>query len=112
MPIERNYPSEQRCIPSVGDYRTASPQPATIEKPRIAQQLDHLEKVLAECHAIAANVEHAADRLLGPTPEDPNKQEGRAPANSVDQRFTDLIRVAEMLAQRISHASQRLNQAV
>lgn len=83
-----------------------------IEKPRIALQLDQLEKVLAECHAITSSVEGAANRILGPTPETGEKTAGRPPMSSLEQRFADIISMAEGLAHRLGHASQRLNSAV
>jgi hypothetical protein len=94
-----------------GAYRD-SPAMAQIEKPRLAQQLDQLEKVLQECHGITGNVESAASRLIGAVPEDGAKNAGRPPSSSIDQRLAELIGIAEGLAQRIGHASQRLNSAV
>lgn len=88
------------------------PRTTAIEKPRIAQQLDQMEKVLSECHQIASNIEGAANRILGPTPEDASKTAGRPPSASLDQRFAELISVAESLAHRLGAASSRLNSAV
>lgn len=83
-----------------------------IEKPRLSMQLDQLEKVLQECHGITGNVENAANRILGPVPEEGAKTTGRPPSSSVEQRFSELIAVAEGLAYRLGQASSRLNQAV
>lgn len=83
-----------------------------IDKPRLPQQLDQLEKVLAECHQLTSNVESAASRLLGAVPEDAAKTSGRPPAGSLDQRLAELIGVAEALVHRLGSASQRFNSAV
>lgn len=83
-----------------------------IEKPRLPQQLDQLEKALAECHSITSHVESAASRLLGAVPEDAAKTSGRPPAGSLDQRLAELIGVAEALVHRLGSASQRFNSAV
>lgn len=85
---------------------------ANIEKPRLSQQLDQLEKVLAECHQLTGSVESAASRILGPVPEEGAKPAGRPPVDSIDQRFAELIGVAEALVHRLGGASKRLNSAV
>jgi hypothetical protein len=88
------------------------PTAAPIEKPRLAQQLDQLDKVLVECHQIAGSVEQAVDRILGPVPQDCAK-EGPAPVpSSVEQKMALAINYAENLMRRLGNASQRLNSAV
>lgn len=82
------------------------------EKPRLAQQLDQLASVLTECHQIAGHVENAADRIIGPVPQDGSK-EGPAPVpSSIEQKLAMAISYAEHLRARLGHSSQRLNSAV
>jgi hypothetical protein len=92
----------------------ADPRPTAtaVEKPRIVKQLDQLEKVIAECHHLAGSVENAADRILGPTPQDGTKDAPRPPSSTLEQRFAEAISAAELLAHRLSSAAQRLNAAV
>jgi hypothetical protein len=111
--VNMEYAAQQQTQQGgqIGGIYRDSPK-AVIEKPRIATQLDQLEKVLQECHAITSGVESAASRLLGPVPEEAGKTAGRPPSSSVEQRFAELIGIAEGLAHRLGQASQRLNQAV
>lgn len=87
-------------------------QTQSIEKPRLPQQLDQLSKVLSECHALTGHVESAASRILGAVPEEGAKATGSPPVNSIEQRFAELIGVAEALVHRLGSVSQRLNSAV
>jgi hypothetical protein len=88
--------------------------PKQIEKPRIAQQLDQLEKTLHECLAITGSVEHVADRLTGPVPEKTGGNAGdvRPTSSTVEQRLAEVSSLASYIAARLSGASQRLNSAV
>lgn len=84
-----------------------------IEPPRMVSQLNQLEKVLAECHHCTASVEQAADRILGPVPQEAQSKKGPEPvAASLEQRLAEAISNATYLAHRIGQASQRLNSAV
>jgi hypothetical protein len=87
-------------------------QPAkitAIEKPRIVQQLDQLAKALSACHDLATNVERAADRILGPVPQDEAKAVPTPPARlhrSQVRRSDCLRRVATRPADARLAASQ------
>lgn len=83
-----------------------------IEKPRLAQQLDQLEKTLSGCHELANNIERVADRILGTEPQGVSETAGKPPVDTIERRFADAIGYAEALHQRLMHASQRLNSAV
>ncbi len=101
---------DRQMLPSRTAYRDAPT--SAIEKPRIAQQLDQLDKVLQECHQVASHISGAADRIMGPVPTDGAKSPGTPPSCTLEQRFAELIGVAEGLAHRLGQASTRLNQAV
>ena len=103
------YENQARsAIGGAGQGMTA----AQIEKPRIAQQLDQLYKVLGDCHENTTSLEHAAERILGPVPQDPSKDSPKPPVSTIEQRFAEAIGVAEVLAHRLRNASQRFNSAV
>jgi translation initiation factor 2B subunit (eIF-2B alpha/beta/delta family) len=84
----------------------------TLEKPRIASQIDQLEKLLSECHQGASALENVADRILGPTPQDTSKATTQPPMDTIERRLGEVINVAQALVERLHNASQRLNQAV
>lgn len=86
--------------------------PSAIEKPRIAQQIDHLAKVLAECHNLAGSIENVADRMLGPVPQDATKGVEKAAIDTLERRLSDTIHNAEVLVARLQSASNRLNSAI
>lgn len=86
--------------------------PPAIEKPRIQQQLDQLDKVLAYCHETTSNIERAADRLLGCVPEADAKNQAQPAPNTVESRLAFLIGYAETLMHRLEQSANRLNSAV
>lgn len=108
--MEYAQAKNEQMLPSRTAYRDAPA--ACIDKPRIATQLDQLDKVLQDCHNTACSISSAADRILGPTPTDGVKGPGTPPSSTLEQRFAELIGVAEGLAHRLNQASTRLNQAV
>jgi hypothetical protein len=85
-----------------------------IEKPRLAMQLDQLEKLLAGGHHLATSLNSVADRLMGPVPEnaDGSKQTSPPPPSTIEQRFAMAIGNTEDLLRRLEQASRRLNTAV
>ena len=87
---------------------TSAPKP--IEKPRLQQQLDQLEKVLSGCHECASRIENAADRLLNPKPQDVGKTAERPSPNSIEGRLAMMIEIAEGLGSRLIHAANQLDQ--
>lgn len=86
--------------------------PKTADRPRLAMQLEQLSKVLGECHSVAGSIEQAADRILGPVPQEAEKTPGNPPSETIERRFAELIGVAEMLSARLQHANSRLGSAV
>jgi hypothetical protein len=92
---------------------TGGNQVNAIEKPRLSQQLDQLEKVLTSCHHTTNGILVATDRILGPVPQDANKAPGKPPVPSaIEFRLSELIGNAEELSGQLSNALQRLNSAV
>lgn len=85
---------------------------STIAKPRLPQQLDQLQKVLASCHQAAQSISVAADRILGCVPQDPSKDGTAPPASTIEQRLAESIGSAEALSGRLHEALKRLNAAV
>lgn len=82
------------------------------DKPRIVQQIEQLEKVLSSCHQSASDLEHVADRILGPTPQDTAKASPTPPSDTIERKLDQVINYAEGLSARMVNASQRLNAAV
>jgi hypothetical protein len=83
-----------------------------VEKPRLAQQIDQLQKVIAECHDAAGSLENAVDRILGPVPQDAAKESAKPPVSTIEMRFAEAIGRVEVLAHRLRESAQRLNTAV
>ena len=97
---------------ALGRFDNAKASPVAVERPRIHSQLDQLAKVLTECHHCAASVESAADRLLGPGPQEAGDKAQQPPADTVEQKLQVAIDYAQALANRLSNASAKLNAAV
>lgn len=87
------------------------PTPA-IEKPRLQQQLDQLQKVLSAGHHAAVGIAIAVDRILGAVPQDSKDGKAPPPASTIEQRFAESIGSAEDLSERLHEALKRLNAAV
>lgn len=92
-----------------GDVRSS---PKAADRPRLSMQLEQLAKVLAECHHNAGNIEQAADRILGPVPQNVEKQVCTPPSDTIERRLAELIGVAEGLNGRLQDANNRLGTAV
>ena len=88
------------------------PIPKVSDKPRIAMQIEQLEKVLSVCHNAANDIEHVADRILGPVPQDATKEGPPPSLETVERRIQHVISIAEGLSSRLMNASTRLNSAV
>lgn len=104
-----NYDSQ---VPAGHGIARSGVSPKTADKPRLAQQLEQLSKVLSSCHLGAGEIENAADRILGPVPQDVSKAEPTPPTETIERKFAELIGYAESLSARLQHASSRLNSAV
>lgn len=83
-----------------------------IAKPRLSHQLDQLQKLLTACHQAAVGITGAADRILGPVPQNPSKDGPKPPVNSIEQRFAEAIGSAEILSGELHDVLNRLNGAV
>lgn len=97
---------------NAGSVNRISSGPKTADRPRLSMQLDQLGKVLAECHNCAGAIEQAADRVLGPTPQEAEKSIAVPPADTIERRLAELIGIAEVLGVRLQHANNRLDSAV
>lgn len=87
-------------------------QKNAIEKARLPQQLDQLEKVLITCLHAANGIAVATDRILGPVPQ-AGETVGKPPAPStIEHRFAETIGTAEQLSNQLHNCLQRLNSAV
>lgn len=103
------YPQQKEVDPR--SLQQGGPIPA-IEKPRLPQQLDQLQKALAACHHAATGIAVATDRILGSVPQDPKDGKAPPPASTIEQRFAENIGNAEDLSERLHEALKRLNAAV
>ena len=89
------------------------PTPKAVgDKPRISMQIEQLNKVLASCHEVANNLERAADRILGPVPQDVSKAETAPSPDTIERRMADVVGFAEGLSSRLMNVSTRINSAV
>ena len=95
-------------------YAAQGSQPASpkADKPSLQRQIDTLAKTLSVCHDHASEFERAADRILGPTPQDASKVAGAPPSDTIERKLQEAIEYADALSARLMHASQRLNSAV
>lgn len=82
------------------------------DKPRLLDALERLSKTLSMCHEHAGSLEHVADRVLGPVPQDVSKGEAVSPPDNIERRLLDAISYAENLAGRLHNTVTRLNSAV
>lgn len=85
---------------------------AVSTKPRLQQQLDQLEKVLACCHEVAGGIDGCADKLMGAEPKDATGVPPTPSPMSVEGRLANAIGYAEHLMHRLNETGRRLNQAV
>lgn len=84
-----------------------------IQKPRLQQQLDQLDKILCCCHEAAAGLDACADKVLGPTPKAETAGSAPTPPQStVEGRLALAVGYAEHLLHRLNETGSRLNQAV
>ena len=91
---------------------SSAPIAKMADKPRLAMQLEQLDKVLSACHQHAQDIENVADRILGPVPQDASKTAGEPPSDTIERKMAMAISYAEGLSSRLLHASQRLSSAV
>ena len=84
----------------------------TLDKPRILQQIDTLNKTLSICHSSAGEIEHASDRILGPVPQDASKGSPVPPTDTIERKLQEVIDYADALSARLLNATQRQNSAV
>lgn len=89
-----------------------SPMKNAVEKARLPQQLDQIQKMLSVCHQAALGLSVATDRIVGSIPQNDSKDGTAPPAGTLEQRFAETIGGVESLAARLHETLKRLNAAV
>ena len=85
---------------------------ADVQKPRLQEQAEQMERVLHQCFNSADRIEGAANRLTGPRPQDASKALKEPSSNhSLEMRLATLISMAETLSDRLSGAANHLDSA-
>jgi hypothetical protein len=86
---------------------------AKAEQPRLSLAMDNIEKMLAECHGFAANIERAVDRISGQEPTTPEEKTQPTPLpGSLEGKLALLYSMTASLQMRLGNASRRLDIAV
>lgn len=80
--------------------------------PRLHEAADRLEKLLAICHEHSSRLDHAANRLSGPIPEETQPGREAVASGTLEDRYAGLMLGLQYLTARLQHVAERFEASI